>query len=184
MMETIINLETLIAAIEAGRTFKYIFFWGHQPHPNGKVGKPCLSQWWPASFVIDGEKYASAEHYMMAEKARIFEDDPMRQKILAASHPNEAKRLGRKVRNCNSNIWNEYRFDVVVRGNMGKFGQNDELKSFLLRTNKRVLVEASPVDNIWGIGLAADDPKVADPQTWAGQNLLGFALMVVRSQLA
>jgi len=127
--------------------------------------------------------YPTAEHYMMAEKARLFEDNSTREKILSAGHPRAAKQLGREVRDFNEEIWAQHRYAIVVRGNEAKFAQNDELKLFLLNTKNRILVEASPVDRIWGIGLAADDPHVENPENWKGLNLLGFALMQVRAQL-
>ena len=80
--------------------------------------------------------------------------------------------------------WVAHRFDAVVRGNQAKFSQAKRLREFLAATAPRVLVEASPVDAIWGIGMAADDPRATDPRQWAGLNLLGFALMAVRDRLA
>jgi ribA/ribD-fused uncharacterized protein len=76
--------------------------------------------------------------------------------------------------------WLEERFSIVVRANQAKFSQNPELESFLRQTGSRFLVEASPVDRIWGIGLTRDDAKANDPNLWRGLNLLGFALMQVR----
>ena len=142
-----------------------------------------LSQWWPATFSIDGQTFASAEHHMMAEKAKLFGDDEMFAAILAAESPSQAKSLGRRVHGFNEERWTAHRFPIAVRGNSAKFGQNPELKSWLLATGHIVLVEASPVDKIWGIGLAADDQRAKDPRTWPGLNLLGFALMKVRQAL-
>ena len=96
---------------------------------------------------------------------------------------NAAKKLGRQVRNFDHARWEAARFDIVVRGNTAKFVQNEPLQSFLFGTGRRVLVEASPVDRIWGIGLAADDPRAMHPEQWRGLNLLGFALMAVRDVL-
>jgi len=73
--------------------------------------------------------------------------------------------------------------DLIVAGNMAKFGQHPDLREFLLGTGDRVLVEASPRDRIWGIGLAAGDERATSPDDWLGLNLLGFALMEVRHQL-
>lgn len=149
----------------------------------GEVGKPSLSQWWPAEFEVDGTRYPTAEHFMMAEKARLFDDDETRELILKAKHPSEAKKLGRRVRGFDEAVWNDARFDLVVNGNLAKFARNSALREFLLGTGERVLVEASPVDSIWGIGLAADDERATDPAQWPGLNLLGFALMEVRERL-
>ncbi|SDW42628.1 hypothetical protein SAMN05421504_101547 [Amycolatopsis xylanica] len=104
-------------------------------------------------------------------------------KIRKASHPNEAKTLGRQITGFDEQAWTKHRHDIVVAGNLAKFGQNAELKTFLLNTGDRVLVEASPLDRIWGIGLAEDDERAADPNRWLGLNMLGFALMEVRERL-
>lgn len=181
--ERIKDQKTLLDAIRSGLCPKYLFFWGHTPLPAGEIGKPCLSQWWPASFSIDGLRYPTAEHFMMAEKARLFGDEEMRARILKATSPSEAKQFGRDVRGFDDSVWERSRIEFVVRGNLAKFGQNSELNSFLLNTEDHVLVEASPVDRIWGIGLAADDGRVENPEQWQGLNLLGFALMEVRHLL-
>lgn len=179
----ILNKEALITAFRKGKKLKYIFFWGHQPHPDGQVSKSCFSQWWASSFVIDDITYPTAEHYMMAEKARLFNDADALAKILSASHPKAAKKYGRFVQNFDEQTWQAHRFDIVVRGNVAKFGQNEALKTFLLNSKKRILVEASPRDTIWGIGLAEDHPHATNPEKWQGLNLLGFALMAARTQL-
>ena len=87
------------------------------------------------------------------------------------------------MRNFREEIWNQYKFEIVVRGNILKFSQNKELKKFLLSTNDAVLVEASPYDKVWGVGLKRDDVKINNPNKWQGENLLGFALMEVREKL-
>ncbi len=148
------------------------------------MGKECFSQWYRAPFTLDGHTYATTEHYMMAEKARLFQDEATRQAILGASHPHEAKTLGRQVQNFEEGPWDAARFEIVVQGNLAKFSQHPALRTFLLDTGQRVLVEASPVDAIWGIGLAQDHPQAANPAEWPGLNLLGFALMEVRAQLS
>jgi len=102
---------------------------------------------------------------------------------LSAKNPGEAKQLGRTIRGFSDKNWNNKKFDIVVKGNYAKFSQNPELATFLIGTGKRVLVEASPKDRVWGIGLPEDDPKAENPNLWRGMNLLGFALMAVRRQL-
>jgi len=124
--------------------------------------------------------YPTAEHFMMAEKARLFGDDEARARILKAGSPAAAKKLGRTVRGFTEAAWARARFDIVVAGSRAKFGQNADLAAFLAATGDRVLVEASPVDRIWGIGLAATSPAATQPEKWRGLNLLGFALMVAR----
>src|SRR5690606_17756368 len=141
-------------------------------------------QWWPAPFVLDGRTFATAEHYMMWRKALLFDDRDSAERILAAGHPKQAKDLGRGVRGFDQRRWEAQRCEIVRTGNAAKFAQHPDLEAFLLGTGNRVLVEASPVDVVWGIGLAADDPRADDPQRWKGLNLLGFALGEVRERLA
>ncbi|WP_240506399.1 NADAR family protein [Thermoactinospora rubra] len=177
------TVDEAIAAERAGRALRYLFFWGHRPARDGSLGPGCLSQWWPVSFTEEGRVFASAEHYMMAHKAWLFGDEESAERILAAGHPAEAKKLGRAVRGFDEEVWAARRFDIVVRGNTAKFGQHDDLRAFLLATRGRVLVEASPIDPVWGIGLAAGDERAASPSCWRGPNLLGFALMAARDAL-
>ena len=177
------TVDELLGVIRDGGQPKYLLFWGHQPTSEGGVGKGCLSQWWPAAFTVDGVDYPSAEHYMMAAKARLSGDARAAAQILAAPHPGAAKALGRQVRGFDEQRWAEHRFKVVIAGNMAKFGQHPQLRDFLVSTGSRVLVEASPQDRVWGIGLTADDERAASPAHWLGLNLLGFALMEVRQQL-
>jgi hypothetical protein len=177
------TVDELLGVIRDGGQPKYLLFWGHQPASDGGVGKGCLSQWWPAAFTVDGVHYPSAEHYMMAAKARLSGDAEAEAKILATPHPGTAKALGRQVRGFDEQRWAGHRFNVVIAGNMAKFGQHPQLRDFLAGTGTRVLVEASPQDRVWGIGLAADDERAASPARWPGLNLLGFALMEVRQQL-
>jgi len=160
----------------------FVFFWGHEDRGKG-LTKVCLSQWYQCPFVVEGQYYNCAEQYMMAEKARIFGDEEIRQQILAEYSQMAMKKLGRKVRNYDDEIWKEKRFDVVVKGNIAKFSQNEKLLDFLLSTGNNILVEASPKDTVWGIGLDESSPEAIQPRKWKGENLLGFALMEVRDIL-
>jgi ribA/ribD-fused uncharacterized protein len=171
------------AAVAGGRRPEFLLFWGHRPRRDGTLGPSCLSQWWPAEFEVGGRRFASAEHWMMWHKAGMFDDHDMARRILDAATPAEAKKLGAQVRGFDSAAWEAERFAVVVAGNRAKFGQHPQLATYLRGTAPRVLVEASPVDRVWGVGLAADDERVADPAAWQGLNLLGFALMQVRDEL-
>jgi len=176
--------EQLTAAVNSGARPKYLRFWGHQPQQDGEVGPGALSQWWPSPFTVDGVRYLTAEHWMMAGKARLFGDEEALPRILRARTPAEAKNLGRLVRGFDEPRWVEHRFELVVAGSTAKFGQDERLRAYLLHTGRRVLVEASPLDRIWGIGLAADDERADSPARWRGLNLLGFALMEARARLA
>ncbi|MDQ6437639.1 NADAR family protein [Mesorhizobium sp. LHD-90] len=162
---------------------RFLFFWGRRPSNDGMLSPSCFSQWWPAPFLVDGRKYPTAEHWMMRQKALLFDDLASADRILAASSPKQAKELGRKVLGFNNDLWNKEKYRIVLAGSIAKFGQNPSLKDFLLNTGNRILVEASPVDRIWGIGMAADDPGVENPLLWRGENLLGFALMEARDEL-
>lgn len=176
------NLEWLLKEVPR-KSFNYLLFWGHRPGRDGSVTASCFSQWWQSDFMVDEIKYPTAEHWMMAQKAILFKDEKAWEKILMAESPAKAKKLGRGVLNFNQDTWNQKRFSMVCEGNYHKFKQNPELKEFLLNTKKSVLVEASPVDRIWGIGLSANDNRALNPRLWKGKNLLGFALMEVRKQL-
>jgi ribA/ribD-fused uncharacterized protein len=182
-MAKIDSVEALIRAVRAGARIRYLHFWGHRPRPDGQVSASCLSQWWPSRFVVDGVEYATAEHWMMAGKARLFGDAEAERAVLAAAHPAEAKKAGRLVRGFDEAIWQRERLAIVTEGSVHKFTADAALRDFLLATGDRVLVEASPVDRVWGIGLAATDTAAEDPSRWRGLNLLGFALMEARERL-
>ena len=178
------SVEQLLVALDAGESERFLLFWGHRPSKDGRITKACFSQWYEAPFSVDGVGYHSAEHYMMAAKAALFGDFSTREAVLAATTPGAAKALGRQVVGFDEDIWARDRRRIVVEANLAIFGQNGRLGDFLRQPGSQVLVEASPVDAVWGIGLAADDPDALSPARWRGLNLLGFALMEVRSQLS
>ncbi len=177
------DILLLTEKIRARQKVKYLSFWGHQPNKDGSISSTCLSQWWRQPFSIDDVVYSTAEHWMMAQKALLFGDIDIYSKIVSTNTPGEAKDLGRKVQNFDPEIWEANRFEIVVRGNLNKFTQHKDLQDFLINTNDRILVEASPVDYIWGIGMAYDNPDAHKPKNWNGLNLLGFALMEARDIL-
>ncbi len=177
------SIKTIQQQFDATENSKFLFFWGHTPSQDGSITKSCLSQWWQAPFRKENETYRTAEHFMMAEKARLFWATNIRKEILASTHPAEAKKMGRKVKGFDAKVWDEHKYGIVKEANLLKFSQHTPLRDFLANTGSSILVEASPVDNIWGIGLAKDDPKAQNPHLWEGENLLGFALMEVRDQL-
>lgn len=178
------NIDWLKEEIDNAERLKFLFFWGHSPDKDGTITSSCLSQWWLCEFENNGIRYTSTEQWMMYQKAILFDDQGIADQILSCTTPGEAKSLGRKVSNFDNEIWNKHRTNIVVRGNLLKFGQNQDLKEFLLKTKQRILVEASPVDEIWGVRLSKDSDKIHDPNTWRGLNLLGFALMEVRDVLS
>lgn len=159
----------------------FVFFWHEYPHD--PVSQTCLCQWYACNFFVSGKEYFTTEQYMMASKALLFNDFDVYQQIFDAKTPHDFKQLGRQIKGYNQAVWDAHKDRIVVEGNYAKFSQNPELKDFLLSTGDKILVEASPVDKIWGIGLAEDDDRVIDPAQWQGENHLGFALMEVRDML-
>ena len=176
------NMENLLEIISAGGNPKFLYFWGHTT-ADSVVGKACLSQWYPASFTLDGISYSSSEHYMMIQKAALFDDLATVDLMLSTTNPKEVKDLGRQVKNFDPSTWGKHCEQIVFDGNLGKFSQNAALGNYLAGTGEQVLVEASPMDRIWGIGLAENDAMRTPPLNWKGKNLLGFALMRVRIAL-
>ncbi len=158
----------------------FVFFW--KPSEN-KTDKSCLGQWQHSDFTVDIDDYTCAEQYMMAEKARLFEDEVIEKQILQTRDPKQIKALGKKVKNFDQILWDKTKYSIVLNGNYYKFSQNKSMRDFLLSTGDKLLVEASPLDTIWGIGLSENDPKAYQPSLWRGKNLLGFALMEVRDEL-
>ena len=142
-----------------------------------------FSQWYPCRFEAHGNVFSCAEQYMMHGKALLFDDAATAEKILAANHPRQHKALGRKVTPFDDTIWRREREAIVLAGSRAKFTQNADLRAALLATAGTTLVEASPYDRIWGIGLGAKDPRAQDPSQWRGQNLLGQILTRLRDQL-
>jgi len=142
-----------------------------------------FSQWWEESFEVNGVLYYTAEQFMMAEKARLFKDAEALANILASKDPKVQKAWGRKVKNFNEAIWNEVKVEIVSQGNLAKFSQNSYLLKALLATGNKILVEASPYDKIWGIGIGKNDSRRFDETQWRGQNLLGKVLTELKGIL-
>lgn len=174
--------HSLQQALDEGGSFRFRAFYGHTVVP-GRVTEACFSQWFPSPFVVEGVRYLTAEHWMMAGKARLFDDATSLQAILECGTPAEAKRLGRQVRGFVESTWAAQRSGLVLRGNVEKFSQHTDLWAVLDATGEDVLVEAAPQDTIWGIGLGRAHANVGVPGRWKGLNLLGFALMEARRVL-
>ena len=177
------TLKDLIEKYQQNQHIDFLFFWGHKPNPDGTISRTCLSQWWQSAFIVDGITYFTAEHWMMAKKAALFNDANTLKLILEIENPAAVKKLGRKIKDFDPAIWDLQKYEIVKQGNIHKFGQHPELKAFLLSTNQKVLVEASPFDTVWGIGLSQDAKEAQNPNDWKGENLLGFALMEARDEL-
>lgn len=151
---------------------RFIFFYGG-----------IFSQWYKRNIIIDNILYCANEQYMMAEKARLFKDDFTLSKIMAEKNPADQKYWGRLVKGFDEAKWRTISRDVVYRANYAKFTQHDDLKKELLATGDKIIVEASPTDCIWGIGMKCTDKYVTDPKKWRGKNWLGEAIMKVREEL-
>lgn len=123
--------KDIITLYESKKLLKFIFFWGHSEH-SGNITKACLSQWYPCEFIKDDVVYSTAEQYMMAQKALLFQDTDTYDKIMEAEHPKKYQSLGRKVKNFSEAVWNQHKYNIVVEGNLCKFSQNEKLKSFYL----------------------------------------------------
>ena len=146
--------------------------------------KGPFSQFHGSRFSVDGRDYVCAEQYMHAEKARLFGDDAMADRIMRSDSPHEHKMMGGRVAGFVGETWDARKVAIVTTGNLAKFGQNAGLRRRLLDTGDSILAEANPKDFIWGIGMAENDPAAQDPANWQGQNLLGKVLMSVREMLA
>ncbi len=139
-----------------------------------------LSNWYLSDFTIDNIKFSSIEQYMMYNKAIYMQDEEVANKILKTNDVAKIKQLGREVTNYNESLWNGIRQIVIYNGLLEKFRQNDDLRKKLLDTGDAILCECAVYDRIWGIGLSLKDEKRFDISKWKGQNLLGYALMMVR----
>lgn len=163
----------------------YVFFWKCPKVQPNYIGKYIFSQWFTLNNMFkEGEQFfSSTEQYMMFHKAVLFDDVNIAAEIMKLNNPRKIKALGRKVMNYKESEWDKIRYDVVVNGNYLKFSQNEILKDYLLSTGDKTIVEASPDDDIWGIGLKENHPNALHIEKWKGKNLLGYALMEVRDKL-
>lgn len=153
-------------------TNKFIFFF---------TEKDWLSQWYPSTVTAHGITFLTAEHFMMYRKAMAFNDIKSANKVLKAKTPKEAKAIGRKVKDFDPHYWDTIKESIVIYGSILKFTQNEILKKMLLATGDKILVEASPYDRIWGIGIGERHLDATNPNHWRGLNLLGKCLMEARS---
>ena len=142
-----------------------------------------LSNWYPSDFSYENVQFSSMEQYMMYQKAAIFHDEEIAEQILSKNDVAEIKALGRQVHGYDDHVWNGMRQIIIYKGLLAKFSQNEDLKTALLQTGNAVLAECAVRDQIWGIGLSMKDPNRFDTSKWRGQNLLGYALMLVRGEL-
>lgn len=142
-----------------------------------------LSNWYLSEFTVDGITFSSMEQYMMFKKAEVFGDDEIKKKIMSTDDVGKIKALGRMVSNYNNTIWNGMRQIIVYNGLYAKYSQSEKLKEELLKTGKHILAECAVQDKIWATGISMKDNNRFDMRKWTGQNLLGFATMLVRDRL-
>lgn len=142
-----------------------------------------FSQWHPSKFIIDGVEFCTCEQYMMLKKALMFGDFESAKKVMATSNPKDQKQIGREIKSFNDKIWVKYCKKIVYDANMAKFIQNPDLLKKLMDTGESILVEASPYDKRWGIGLGAENPFAQDRSTWQGLNWLGIIITFVRDDI-
>ncbi len=142
-----------------------------------------MSSVYPLFFVYSGIEFNCAEQFMMYQKAILMNDQETAAEIMKTDDPKEHQRLGRIIRNFDSNLWDKVKYQTVYLGNFLKFYQNPDLREILLRTNGRLLVEVNPNDSVWGIALAIDNPDRLDSNKWKGENMLGEILTNVRNDL-
>jgi len=148
----------------------YTFFW-----------KAKIGQWTKSPFTDnEGIKYCCAEQYMFSKKALLFGDIESNFKIMDTNSPKEQQKLGRLVKDFNQKIWDLNKVGIVRNANIYKFSQNKDLYDVLISTKGTELVEASPYDKIWGIGMGVDEKGITDPLNWKGENLLGSILTELR----
>ena len=169
------NVQDVINKFNNREKLEYVFFWRTNSY---------FSNWYPSDFVVDGIKYWCTEQYMMAKKAELFGDREIYNLIMHCDSQREIKALGRKISNFNESVWVKNRERIVFEGNYAKFTQNPMLKSYIVKQKNKILVEASPYDRIWGVGIDSSDIGfISNPYNWRGLNLLGFTLMKVRDKI-
>lgn len=170
--------EELVEGIANGAAPEFITFFGSTPgHQYSGFG-----QGFPAPFTVAGISYPTAKHWMMTQKAVLFNAVGLVEQILAAP-ANELTELGRTIRGFDQEVWDREKYGIVVAGNLHKFQANPDLLELLLSTEGAILVNAAAHDDIWGTGINAQHQNITKPDQWYGQNLLGFALMEVRTRL-
>lgn len=170
-----------VPAPQAREHERFSFFW------KGSV----FSNWHMRPMVVDDVRYNCGEQFMMAEKARLFGDSianhgekSAEHLIMQATAPGVQKALGKAVKGFVESVWKANDVAIVRRGLLAKAEQHPDIYEQLMATEGTTLVEASPYDRIWGIGLAADDRRALDRRQWRGENKLGFAWTDVREELA
>ena len=137
------------------------------------------------TFDIPDFIWKSSEQCFMAYKALMFEDIENLFKIINSETPEQAKKIGRKIKNFDDEIWSMSRKVWMERAVYAKFSQNEDLKEFILSPEfeGKDFVEGSPFDGVWGVKMDYRNPDIDNPENWNGENLLGKVLNEVRKEL-
>lgn len=177
------NLAWLKQQYEGGARPGFLFFADIRAGSKETTNLTILTQWFRSPFLVDNELYHHAAHWMMVQKARLFNDPVAAVELLKMSDNKKIHERGKQISGFDQKHWEDHRYNIVMRGNLHKFTQHPALRAYLSGTYPLVLAEANPDDKVWGIGLSEDAPGASDPHLWNGHNLLGFALMEVRDVL-
>lgn len=163
---------------------KIIAFHSEDEKPYG-----CFSNWYKRDFACFGlfygeaKKYNCMEQYMMYQKATLFDDQEIADKIMETTDPGEIKALGRQIKNFNSKVWDAYKIQIVRAGLSAKFVTHADLADILVSTGDAILAEGAAGDKVWGTGLNNKNTEATPVSEWPGQNLLGWLLMQVRDEI-
>lgn len=155
----------------------YLFFWSKK--------HDFLSNFYPSEFNVGDQHFICSEQYFMKKKQELFDSSNIKLAglIMNEKDPKKIKKFGRMVKNFDEEIWNQHKYQIMYQGVKAKFTSNPNLRKKLLETKNKILVEASPYDKIWGIGLNESNAKKKLHTEWPGKNLLGKVLMQVRQEL-
>jgi ribA/ribD-fused uncharacterized protein len=157
-------------------TNTHVYFWGSY-----------LSNFWltkiqsPEGCALPNFTFNCSEQLFMMEKALFFNDYEAAFFMAACENGGSVKAIGRKVLNFDEKAWYDVSYEKMLMACKAKFAQNAVLAEQLKATGERIIVEASPTDLIWGVGLHEDDPLILNERNWRGENRLGRVLMEVRA---
>ena len=178
------DLTWLKQQYDSGTQPEFLFFSEMPAGPHSSSAHMMLAQWYPSGFSVQGDQYLHAAHWMMVQKAKLFDDDEAAASLLTLKDNREIKSRGRHIVGFDQRRWDDNKYSIVVLGNLHKFSQHPILRAYISETRPMVLTEANPDDGVWGIGMQENAPGATNPHHWRGLNLLGFALMEVRDILS
>ena len=177
------DLAWLKQRYDSGAQPEFFFFAASPAGTREMSLRSVLTQWYPSAFSVQGDQYASAAHWMMVQKAKLFGDHAAATELLEMQSDDHIRQRGRQIDGFEQKHWDQHRYSIVMQGNLHKFSQHPAMRTYISGTQPLVLSEANPHDKVWGIGLEEHSPEASNPHQWRGLNLLGFALMEVRDEL-